>query len=84
MSQLTANIIEKLAVLKPSKLDIVNQSALHQGHAGWNDSGETHFLIKISSPEFVGRGKIDCHKLIYKLLAAELKDQIHALAIEIE
>lgn len=84
MSQLTDNIISKLNVLSPSKLEVINQSHLHQGHAGWNDSGETHFLIKISSPYFANKSKIDCHKMIYKLLAVEMKEKIHALAIEIE
>ena len=41
-------IIEKLTLIfEPSYLEVEDQSELHRGHAGWDESGETHFHIKI-------------------------------------
>lgn len=84
MTELTERIISKLSVLNPTHCELINESHKHAGHAGSNDSGESHFKLKIASPSFKGLSKVKAHQLIYKILAEELKAQIHALSIEVQ
>ncbi len=74
-------IKNKLVALSPIKLELINESHKHAGHAGWNNSGNTHFNLLIVSDAFINQTKIQRHKMIYQLLAEELKDQVHALSI---
>lgn len=64
-------------------LEVVNNSNLHQGHLGDNGSGETHFLIKISSKEFDKLNRIQAHRKINNILNDEFKNGLHALEIKI-
>ena len=75
-------IIDKLQVLEPKLIDVKDVSFYHKGHNGWKEGGETHFELLISSDKFKGLLKLECHKLIYKILAEEMKS-IHALAIKL-
>ena len=68
--------------LNIENLEVIDESDLHQGHAGWNEAGESHFRIKIVSSDFLGKSRVNQHKMIYKILEEDLKKQIHALAIE--
>ena len=82
MTKLEQIIKNSLSILNPIKLDIINESYKHKGHGGWNESGETHFNLLIVSDNFIDQNKIQRHKLIYRLLAEQLKNQIHALSIQ--
>jgi BolA family transcriptional regulator, general stress-responsive regulator len=82
---------EKLRVaFAPERLEVINESHLHAGHhhadndhhAAFDGTGETHFRIKIMSAAFAGKSRLDCHRAINALLADELKEGIHALAID--
>lgn len=72
------------AVLRPTTLRIVNDSAKHAGHAG-NPSGaadaETHFTVFVVSEEFEGKSAVARHRLVYSALKAELDAGLHALAL---
>jgi BolA protein len=70
------------AGLAPERLEIEDQSHLHAGHAGWRPSGETHFKVKVASARFVGKRRLERHRIVYALLAEEIADGVHALAIE--
>jgi BolA protein len=70
------------AALAPMRLEIEDQSHLHAGHAGWRPGGETHFRIKVASALFTGKGRLERHRIVYALLADEIADGVHALAIE--
>ena len=74
------------AAFSPSFLDVLDESHQHAGHAfhpgGVEPRGETHFRIKIVSGVFVGKSRIDRHRMINAMLAQELDDGVHALAIE--
>lgn len=66
----------------PSKLEVVDESDQHKGHAGAREGGESHFRIRITSPAFSGLSRVDIHRAINQALAAELAGPVHALAIE--
>jgi BolA protein len=75
-------IAEKLdAALAPQSLDVEDESQNHEGHAGHRPGGQTHFRIYIVSEAFRGKSRIERHRMINQLLAAELAGGIHALAI---
>ena len=66
----------------PESLDVVDESHLHEGHAGHRPSGETHFRVYIVSAAFDGKSRIERHRMINSTLAAELEGGVHALAIK--
>jgi BolA protein len=68
----------------PESLDVIDESHLHEGHAGHRPGGETHFRIHIVSPAFEGKSRIERHRMINVTLAAELAGSVHALAIKAE
>lgn len=74
----------------PERLTVINESHLHAGHhhveSGheevFDGSGETHFRIRIVAQAFTGMGRVERHRAVNELLAAEFKAGLHALAIE--
>jgi BolA protein len=75
--------IEKKLVegLAPRRLDVVDESHLHAGHAGAREGGESHFRVEIVAAAFAGLNRVARQRLVYGLLAEELKGPIHALAL---
>lgn len=70
--------------LKPTMLEVLDESAAHAGHAGANAEGfGTHFRIRIASPVFTGRSRVQQHRLVYDCLQNFIDQGLHALAIEI-
>ena len=75
-------ITEKLtAAFAPAALEVIDESHHHQGHGGWREGGETHFRVEIVSPAFVGKSRLERHRLVNAALAEELAGGVHALAI---
>jgi BolA protein len=66
----------------PASLDVIDESHLHEGHAGHRPGGETHFRVNIVSRAFEGKSRIERHRMINAALAAELAGSVHALAIK--
>lgn len=66
----------------PESLQVVDESHLHEGHAGHRPGGETHFRVHIVSAAFKGKSRVDRHRMINSALAAELAGGVHALAIQ--
>lgn len=70
--------------LAPTLLEVEDESALHDGHAGANGTGfGTHFRVRIASPAFAGRSRVAQHRLVYDAASDFLARGLHALAIEI-
>ena len=67
--------------LNVTYIAITNDSHRHQGHAGWNQGGDTHFSITIVSPDFEKLSRIQRHQRIYAILEEWMKKTIHALQI---
>jgi BolA protein len=75
-------IREKLTkAFAPSALEVVNDSHRHAGHAGSPGTGESHFSVKVVSPAFAGKSRLERHRMVNDVLAEELKGKIHALAV---
>ena len=67
--------------LTPASLEIEDDSARHHGHAGARPEGESHFNVTVVSAKFEGMSRIERQRLVYRLLAEEMKTDIHALAL---
>jgi BolA protein len=78
-----AEIVERKlrSALSPTRLAIVDESAKHAGHAGSRPEGETHFRVEIVSAGFAGKSRIERHRIVAAVLAAELAGGIHALSL---
>jgi BolA family transcriptional regulator, general stress-responsive regulator len=77
-------IAEKLSVkFAPSHLEVIDESEKHRGHGGYREGGETHFRVRIASPQFIGMPRVAQHRAVMETLDAELKAGVHALAIEV-
>jgi len=74
-------IRERLAALEPQALDLVDESDLHRGHAGYRDGGGTHWRLSIVSARFSGQSTLQRHRMIYQALGGLMQHPIHALAI---
>ena len=64
----------------PLRLEIVDDSHRHAGHAGAHEQGESHFRVELVSAAFRGKGRAERHRLIHRTLSAELSDRVHALS----
>ena len=67
--------------LNPRRLSVVDESHLHAGHTHAPEGGESHFRVEVVSAAFAGLNRVARQRLVYGLLAEELKGPIHALAL---
>ncbi|HEX3431964.1 MAG TPA: BolA family protein [Rhizomicrobium sp.] len=68
--------------LSPLELDVIDESALHAGHAGARPGGETHFRVRIVSYAFAGLSRVMRQRRVHEILADELRSRVHALSID--
>ena len=66
----------------PQRLEVINESHLHAGHAGDNGTGESHFRVRIVAETFAGMSRINRHRAINDLVSPLLEKGLHAIAIE--
>lgn len=69
------------ATLKPLRLEVIDDSAQHAGHAGARPGGQSHFRVIIVSPLFAGLSRVARQQLVYAALMQELAGPVHALSI---
>jgi len=75
-------ITQKLTeAFAPTRLDVVDESHQHVGHAGHRPGGETHYRLYIVSEAFRGKTRLERHRMINETLSGELQGGVHALAI---
>nr|MEA2797618.1 BolA family transcriptional regulator, ral stress-responsive regulator [Phenylobacterium sp.] len=70
------------SAFQPLRLEIVDDSDRHSGHAGANPEGESHFNVLIESAAFEGAPKVARQRMVYKALEAELAGRLHALSLK--
>ena len=67
------------SALAPDRLEIIDDSAAHAGHAGAREGG--HFTVRLIAAAFVGKTLIQRHRLIHAAVADLMRREIHALSI---
>jgi BolA family transcriptional regulator, general stress-responsive regulator len=73
----------RLARLEPQRLELIDDSARHAGHAGARPEGESHFRLLIVAEAFTGRSRIERQRLVYDALGDLLRTDVHALSITV-
>lgn len=77
------HIKDKLSqAFRPQTLDVIDESHLHAGHAGSHPDGESHFRVKIVSAAFIGKSRVDTHRMVNETLKDDLRTRVHALVIQ--
>jgi BolA protein len=71
----------RLAVLAPLRLELIDESARHVGHAGARPEGESHFRLLIVAHSFTDRSRIERQRMVYQALGDLLETDVHALSI---
>ena len=69
------------SALSPTKVELVDDSEQHRGHGGYNPAGESHFTLRIESPAFVGKNRVERQRMIYAALGDLMDARVHALSI---
>lgn len=67
---------------QPTRLEVVNDSARHHGHAGDDGSGESHFTIRIEAAAFAGASRIERQRMVNRALGDIPGERVHALSIQ--
>ncbi|THD34770.1 MAG: BolA family transcriptional regulator [Sphingomonas sp.] len=70
------------AALRPTALDVINDSHHHAGHSGDDGTGESHWTVVVESAAFVGLNRVARQRLVNTALADLLATRIHALAMK--
>ncbi|MCR4379091.1 MAG: BolA family transcriptional regulator [Rhodospirillales bacterium] len=70
------------AALNPERLEIIDNSARHAGHAGAHPEGESHFKLIVVSSAFEGKSRVQRQRLVYDALAEEMANHVHALELQ--
>jgi BolA protein len=81
MSNRLEKIRQHLITLNPTVLELVDESHKHAGHAG-AASGGGHYVLRITSAQFIGKNTVARHRMIYLALGDLMKHDIHALTIQ--
>jgi BolA protein len=82
MGRVSESIREKLtAAFSPTRLEVVDDSERHHGHAGAREGGESHFNVTIESQAFAGVAKVARQRMVYRALSEELAGPVHALSV---
>lgn len=77
------HIIEKLTQnFKPYYLEVEDFSERHKGHAGYGETGESHFAVVIVSDTFENLPRPARHRLVYDALSTEFTQTLHALRLK--
>ena len=74
-------IEQKLEVLSPDSIELIDDSEKHAGHEG-EKGGGGHFELIIVSPLFEGKSSQARHRMIHAALGEMLEREIHAISIK--
>lgn len=83
MTNRISRITTLLSILHPSSLEIIDESQMHEGHAGIdNTHTETHLKIRISA-DFGKATALEKHRRINSIVKEEFEKGLHAVSIEV-
>ncbi|KHL25342.1 BolA family transcriptional regulator [Croceibacterium mercuriale] len=69
------------AALAPIRLEVINDTAQHLGHAGDDGSGESHFTIVIEADAFAGVSRLERQRMVNRALGDIPGSRVHAVAV---
>ena len=83
---ITKGDIEEILKLgfSPTKLEVINDSDAHRGHAeALMQPKAGHFKVIMSSAAFKGLSPVKRHRMVYEKLADLMDSRIHALSLDL-
>jgi BolA protein len=72
------------AAFPPAKVEVMDDSDQHIGHAGARPEGETHYSVRVISPAFAGMSRVARSRAAHDVLAGEFADGLHALQLTLK
>lgn len=68
---------------QPTRLEVIDESAGHRGHSGFDDRGESHIRVVITAPSFAGLSRIERVRAVQRV-AGDLvtSGRIHAFSVD--
>jgi BolA family transcriptional regulator, general stress-responsive regulator len=79
----TALRAKLVAAFAPEVLEVVDESELHRGHAGWREGGGTHFRVTMRAAAFDRLSRVERSRAVHRVLRDELAGGVHALALDL-
>jgi BolA protein len=77
-----AEMIRRLnSALSPTSIELIDDSEQHRGHGGYNPAGESHFSLRVESPAFGSKNRVERQRMIYAALGDLMDARVHALSI---
>jgi len=70
------------SALTSTNIQLIDDSEQHRGHGGYNPAGESHFSLRIESPAFTGKSRVERQRMIYAALGDLMDARVHALSIK--
>ena len=74
-------VLASLERLETGRLELVDESARHAGHAGARPEGESHFGLTVVAAAFAGHGRLARQRMVYAALGDLMDGRVHALSI---
>lgn len=68
--------------LSPERLEVINESGRHAGHAGDDGTGESHWHVVIAASAFAGKSRLARHRMVHAALG-DVMQTIHALSMDL-
>ncbi len=72
------------AALSPRRLEVIDESESHRGHAGYQEGGESHFRVVIAAEGLDDMTRVARHRAVHDAIGKELLNEIHALALVVQ
>jgi BolA protein len=66
--------------LEAQHVEIIDQSALHEGHPG-SRGGGGYFQVLVVSDRFRGLTRVAAQRLVYEVLGDLMENEIHAISM---
>jgi BolA protein len=70
------------ANLRPTHLELHNDSARHAAHVAVGKHGGAHFQIVVVSPIFTNESLVNRHRMVYGAVGDLMDSRIHALSMK--
>ena len=59
------------AAFRPERLEVIDESEEHRGHAGWHEGGGTHFRVVMRAASLDGLSRVERSRAVHRALQPE-------------
>ncbi len=85
MSDVKAELERRLVTaLAPERLEVIDESEQHRGHAGYRPGGNTHFRVVLRASSLAGLDRVAQQRRVYAAVGDLMATPIHALRLDVK